>query len=171
MSKTKKNTKTYKYINEITKDIYKKPIYLYGKDIFIANDIFDDIINNNFNPSLKELNIKIIDGKKAKPEDITNEINVLPVFDRYKFIIVENSVLFEKNSKSDVSKVNELINLLNDKPEYLLIVFVSYSSPYWSNTLFGYFKESEAAYELDGCDIKDDFIKRWLIKKADDIML
>lgn len=169
MSKTKKDPKTYRNINEISKDIFKQALYLYGKDIFIANDIIDDVINKNFNASVKELNIKVIDGKKAKIEDIADEMNALPVFDKYKLIIVKNSVLFEKNSKTDASKVKELIKLLDEKPDYLLIVFISYDMPFYYNGLFDYFKENNAAYEFDGCDIKDDFMKKWLIRKASDI--
>jgi DNA polymerase III delta subunit len=96
-------------------------------------------------------------------------MNALPVFDKYKLIIVKNSLLFGKNSKSDTSKINELIKLLKEKPDYLLIVFISQELPYWSSRLFGYFKEIDAAYELDGCDIKDEFIKKWIIKKACDL--
>lgn len=169
MSKLKKNPKTYKNIDEISKDIFKKALYLYGKDIYVANSLIDNIINQNFNAELKELNVKKIDGKKAKAEDIIDEINALPVFDRYKLIIVKNSALFEKNNKSETSKTNELIKLLKEKPDYLLIIFVSQDLPYWSNSLFEYFKDNETAYELDGCDIKDEFIKKWLISKASDI--
>jgi len=169
MPKPKKNPKTYKNIDGISKDIFKKALYLYGKDIFIVGDIINDIINKNFSASVKELNIKTIDGKKAKAEDIADEMNALPVFDKYKLLIVKNSILFEKNNKSDTSKINELIKLLKEKPDYLLIVFISNDTPFWYNSLFEYFKENDAAYELDGCDIKDDFIKKWLISKASEI--
>lgn len=169
MQKSKKNPKTYKNIDEISKDIFKKALYLYGKDIFIANDIIDDIINKNFNASVKELNVKTIDGKKAKAEDIADEMNALPVFDKYKLLIVKNSILFEKNNKSDAAKTNELIKSLKEKPEYLLVVFISFETPFWYNGLFEYFKENDAAYELDGCDIKDEFIKKWLARKASEL--
>jgi hypothetical protein len=66
MSKSKKSIKTYKDINEIGKEILKKALYLYGKDIFVLNDIFEDIIIKNFNAGLKELNVKTIDGKKRR---------------------------------------------------------------------------------------------------------
>ncbi len=189
MSKPKKNPKTYKNIDEIAKDIFKKALYLYGKDIFIVNDIIDDIINKNFNASVRELNVKTIDGKKAKAEDIADEMNALPVFDKYKLLIVKNSILFEKSNKPDAlkekddksntskekgaktetSKVNELIKLLKEKPDYLLIVFISLEMPFYYNVLSNYFKENDAAYELDGCDIKDEFIKKWIISKASEI--
>lgn len=169
MPKPKKNPKTYKNIDGIPKDIFKKALYLYGKDIFIVNDIINDIINNNFNASVKELNIKTRDGKKAKAEDIADEMNSLPVFDKYKLLIIKNSILFEKNNKSDTSKINELIKILKEKPDYLLIVFISHEPPFWYSGLFDYFKENDAAYELDGCDIKDEFIKKWLISKAYEI--
>jgi len=175
--KEDKTAKTYKNLAQIKKDIFDKTLYIYGKDVYIGQCIVKNIAQKYLNADVIKLNIKTFDGKKTKAEDIINEINTLPVFDNYKLIVI-NNFSFEKKSevkktktkpKSGSDKVTNLSDFLFDKPQYALIVLFSQDMPYISNSIVRQFKERGAAYELNGCDINDDFLKKWLLKKAKDL--
>jgi DNA polymerase-3 subunit delta len=168
MAKLNKKSYSYEDLEKINQFIFKKVLYIYGKDNYIAEQSIKIICNECMNRSLKELNMKTIDGRKAKLEDIINEINTPPVFDRYKLIIVKNSVLFGKNAKSDTKQIQKFISVLEEKYEDILLVFLSDDVPYWSNKLFEYFKEANAAFELNGCDEQSNYMKNWLYKQARD---
>ncbi len=168
MTKSNKRVYSYRDLEKTDKLLYEKALYIYGKDNFIAEQRIKNQCGASMNMDLKELNMKTIDGRKAKPEDIINEINTPPVFDKYKLITVKNSALFEKNAKSDNKQIQLLIDALQEKYEDILFVFLSDDMPYWSNALFGYFKETNTAFELNGCDEKTSYMKNWIRKQAKD---
>jgi DNA polymerase-3 subunit delta len=166
MAKSNKKAYSYNDLEKIKKMIFEKPLYICGKDNYIAEQIIKELCTKVMNMTLKEFNIKTIDGKKAKPEDIINEINTLPVLDKYKLVTIKNSTLFEKNNKSDNKQIQGLIQAIQEKYENLLLVFLSDEMPYWTNTLYEYFKQMDAAFELNGCDEQNRYIKNWLCNEA-----
>jgi len=146
----------------------KRPFYIYGKDMYIAERLITNLYTRQLNESFLDFNFRKLDAKKMSVDSIIDECNVLPVFDDKKCVFVYDSPIFSKN-KSYEKQAKELIAYLDELPDYLMLVFFSEESAVWSSVAFSYFTKKDAA--LDFSNVSGRLMNEWLMAGAKSLSL
>ena len=150
---------------KLRKDISEKNIgklyVFYGEEFYLKNYYTDKIKELIVTPDFEEFNFVSADGKNFTAQELSENIECMPVMAERKLIVVRDFDIM----KQPQSAVEEFLPIISDLPDYVCVIFVYSEIPYKQdkkNKLCAYILENGTVVQFKKNDgaILNQWIKR-----------
>jgi DNA polymerase-3 subunit delta len=134
------------------------PVYfIYGPESYLIDQEVQSLVHQTLTPKEKRLNFHIFNGKEHKGQEIVQSAQTLPMFSKYRFILVNDSDQIEEE------EVEVLLNYIqNPSPTTCLVLTAEALGP-WKN----HQKRIEKVGKWIECArLKGESLISWVQKKA-----